>query len=82
MVHGDGVAAAHNAGGNGGDDVGEHPEQGLERFGLLVPEVVIGVVRQSLHRHHLPGAPDGAFSREIELRHNGPVGLGMVANDD
>ena len=79
VVHGDGVAAAHDAGGKGGDDVAQQPEQGLEGLGLFVPEVVIGVVRDLLGGHHLPGAPDGPLSREIELRQNGPVGLRMVA---
>ena len=80
VVHGDGVAAAHDAGGKGGDDVAQQPEQGLEGLGLFVPEVVIGVVRDFLGGHHLPGAPDGPFSREIELRQNRPVGLRVVAH--
>ena len=82
MIDGNGVSVVEDADGQRRDEPGEQPEQRVQPFGLEGPEIREGVVRHFLPAHHLPGAPDIVLSREVQLSHDGPVHLAVVAHDD
>ena len=82
MIDADGVGVGKNQLGQGRDGVGQQLIKPPDSLGFPRPEVLIGVGRDFLFVHHLPGTPGVVLPGGIQLAGDGAVHLAVVAYID
>ena len=82
VVDGNRVGVVEHTDRNRGDQIGQQLEKPAGPLRLAAPKVLVGVSRNLFPIHHLPGAPGGASARDVELRAERAVHMGMVPHQN